>query len=195
MDWWNSFLSQFSSLQQVGLLFFAINVVFCTKHFLADYPLQTPYMLKKFGFTWEEWVLPLSAHAGVHALFTFSISFLFTRLWSVSLGLAAFDFSIHFVMDRIKASPNLLGRYKALSANEMKIWTQHLIIPEEPSAQFRTYRARNQALSSNKKFWWALGFDQYVHHLTDLVSAFVIFYYLPCIQSRLPELLKVFASF
>jgi hypothetical protein len=49
--------------------------VYQLKHFVADYPLQTPYMLKKF-LPGNDFIKPLSAHAGVHALFT-----LYCLLW------------------------------------------------------------------------------------------------------------------
>jgi hypothetical protein len=106
-------------------------LVFQIKHFLADYPFQGKYMLGKFkGGT--EWILPLLAHASVHAAFTFIIAFVFSQKISTAFWLGVLDLVIHFTMDRIKASPNLLGRFKP----------------------------------DNKYFWWALGFDQMVHHVT-----------------------------
>lgn len=47
-------------------------VAFKIKHFVADYPLQTPYMLGKFKA--RGWVRPLAAHAGVHAGLTAAIA-------------------------------------------------------------------------------------------------------------------------
>lgn len=88
---------------------FFLLVAFQVKHFLCDYPFQTPYMLGKFkGGT--EWVLPLVAHAGVHALGTFAISLYFMGLGAVLLALL--DFAVHFTVDRIKASPTMGGRWK-----------------------------------------------------------------------------------
>jgi hypothetical protein len=103
-------------------------IAFQLKHFLADFPLQGKYMLGKFkGGT--EWILPLVAHAGVHAGFTLLI----VAMVDVSLWwLALVDFALHFTMDRIKASPYIWGKYPI----------------------------------TDKKFWWALGVDQMVHHLT-----------------------------
>lgn len=112
--------------------------IFQIKHFLADYLFQGKYMLGKFkGGT--EWILPLLAHASVHAAFTFVISFIFVQKLSTAFCLSVLDLVIHFLMDRIKASPNLLGRFKP----------------------------------DSKYFWWALGFDQMVHHLTHY---FIIIY-------------------
>jgi len=79
------------------------------KHFLADFLLQTAYMLGK-GKTGSGWILPLAAHCLVHALFTLII-FLFFKP-DLALGLALLDFVIHFIVDRIKASPSLGGRFK-----------------------------------------------------------------------------------
>lgn len=120
-------------------LFFVL-ALFQLKHFLADYPLQRPFMLKKFSEKPDEWIPALTAHAGVHFLFTFCIMMWLTGNFYVSAGLGLFDFSVHFVMDRIKASPRLLGRWK----------------PDSPY------------------FWWSLGFDQMIHHLTDLFVVFTL---------------------
>jgi len=88
-------------------LLFTLLVIFQVKQFVADFPLQFPYMLKKLSKGWE-FVLPLSMHCGVHALLTFLIC-LFTvpALW----WLAVVDFLVHFVMDRIKSGPRYLGRF------------------------------------------------------------------------------------
>ncbi len=96
---------------------FLLLVIFHIKHFLADYPLQGKYMLGKFK-TGKEWIIPLAAHAGVHFLFTFFIVFVFQDL-TKAFWLATIDFIVHFVVDRIKASPNLLGRWKPDNA---KFW-------------------------------------------------------------------------
>ena len=44
------------------LKFLLLAVIYQVKHFLADYPLQTPYMLQKFKE--QDWETPLAAHAG-----------------------------------------------------------------------------------------------------------------------------------
>lgn len=123
---------------------FALLLIFQLKHFLADYPLQRGYMLRKFMKT--GWVLPLACHCAVHAVMTFAICLFYTDLsWAVEL--AYFDFLIHFIMDRIKADQQLLGRYKPLTKDTY------------PTADAAAKR-------SNDRFWWSLGFDQAVHHLT-----------------------------
>lgn len=108
---------------------FILLVVFQVKHFLCDYPLQTEYVLGKMEpYFWE---IPLAAHAGVHATATFIIALVFANPYIAALT-AVMDFVIHFTVDRIKASPNMGGKFK----------------PDQ------------------KQFWWALGADQMVHHLT-----------------------------
>lgn len=116
------------------MIIFTLLVLFQFKHFLADYPLQGRYMLGKFK-TGFEWVLPLLAHAGMHALFTFVILVNFTSP-IFACKLSVFDAAVHFVVDRIKASPNLLGRWKpdkpyfwwALGADQMCHHLTHYLI-------------------------------------------------------------------
>lgn len=133
-------------------------LIYQLKHFLCDFPLQSSWMLGKFRADWS-FLKPLAAHAGVHATFTLAIAFFFSwRPGNVlfCLGLAVFDFVMHLVMDRIKAGPKYLGRYKALSAREyQELWSS--TFGEAPQLRHNTY------------FWWALGFDQMVHHLTHYV--------------------------
>lgn len=120
-------------------MIFVLLILFQVKHYVADYPLQNVYMLGKFKET--GWVLPLATHCSVHAVFTFLICSMFNVAVGVCILLALMDFAIHFTMDRIKASPKMLGRFK----------------PDQ------------------KEFWWALGIDQMVHHLTHyLIIALIL---------------------
>lgn len=149
-------------------------IIFQLKHFLADYPLQTPWMLGKFKE--HDWTGPLAVHAGVHAGFTLIIAGICGAGTAACL-MALFDFTVHFTMDRIKASPRLMGRWKALSANEMeqachvvKLWTPYLGNPNYDQVELKKLlNDSNLAMSHNTRFWWALGFDQMVHHLTHYV--------------------------
>lgn len=127
---------------------FVLLVVFQLKHFLADYPLQTRYMLGKFK-PGLGYVLPLFLHASVHAAFTFLICWTFSSFWFAVVA-AVFDHTVHFLMDRLKASPSLLGKHKPLTAKEYPC-------------------ASEEGKRGNKYFWWSLGFDQGVHHLTHYV--------------------------
>jgi hypothetical protein len=152
-------------------ILFTLLVVYQLKHFLADYPLQTPYMLKKFLPGWD-FVKPLACHAGVHGLFTFFIAFCFRQQAPLALGLASLDFTVHFIVDRIKASPKLLGRFKAISADEFKSSASIITQANEPRCHPEIKLAAKmfqRRLKSNTYFWWALGWDQMMHHLTHYV--------------------------
>lgn len=86
---------------------FLLLILFQIKHFVADFPLQREYMLRKTLSGWD-FVLPLSVHCLVHSTLTLAILIWFRPdLW----WLAFFDFGVHFVMDRVKSGPNYLGRY------------------------------------------------------------------------------------
>ena len=148
----------------MNIIFFLI-AIFQIKHFLCDYPFQTPYMLGKFK-SGKDWILPLSAHAGVHFLFTLVICLAVNpKLW----WLALVDFVLHFTMDRIKASPKLLGRFKALSANEFRGIMEIINMPKDNPEIDLAAKNFKKNIKSNTYFWWALGFDQFFHHLTDLL--------------------------
>ncbi len=88
-------------------LTFILAVVYQFKQFAADFPLQTRYMLQKVNPGWS-FVGPLTVHCLVHAAMTLIICWVVNpHLW----WLCGVDFVSHFIMDRIKASPNLLGRF------------------------------------------------------------------------------------
>lgn len=88
---------------------FALLFIYQLKHYFCDYLFQNEYMLGKFKR--EGWVAPLTAHCLVHAAATFAIIINFTDNIALVFYLSVFDFVTHFIMDRIKASPNLLGRF------------------------------------------------------------------------------------
>lgn len=102
---------------------FLLLIVFQLKHFICDYPLQGTYMLGKLRAT--NWVLPLAAHAAVHATATLLIAIWFSLHLAIILAIT--DFILHFTIDRLKASPNYGGRFKpdqpyfwwALGADQM----------------------------------------------------------------------------
>lgn len=174
-------------------LFFILLVIFQIKHFIADYPLQNEYMLGKFKSS--GWVKPLAAHCAVQAIFTYLISFsvfyfsfniadYLTRYHIIALSLGFLDFIIHFVMDRIKASPKMLGRYESISKEQYKglfesrqLAESGVKFPHEELSKEskRLVREIDSKFRSNKLFWWSLGFDQMVHHLTDIAIVYFIF--------------------
>lgn len=143
-----------------GLLF-----IFETKHFVVDFLFQNEYHLGKFRK--EGWELPLADHCAHHGIATLAIALLVHHsMWWVCLV----DFGIHFIMDRIKASPQLLGRFKPVTGEQyMEFKTiiancTRMGIPSSPEAVAAQCR-----LADNKKFWWSLGLDQWVHQLTTLL--------------------------
>lgn len=80
------------------LLFLLIS--FQIKHFLADFPLQTKYMLRKTAK--HGWKCPLLAHAGVHGGFTFLVIWPLASL-KVALLCGLADFTVHLCVDFWKA--------------------------------------------------------------------------------------------
>lgn len=135
-------------------MIYVLLVVFQIKHFVSDFPFQNSYMLRKF-LPGKEFILPLTLHCLVHATFTYLVTLGVTSNLKLSFLLSLLDFTIHFIMDRIKASPKLLGRFKALTAKEYAT-------------------ATNKQKEDNKLFWWSLGIDQMVHHLTHYVLIYLI---------------------
>lgn len=160
---------------------FVLLVLFQLKHFLADYPLQRPWMLGKFLPGWS-FVPPLAAHCAVHALFTIAIGLFCGWVpWTIILACAVFDFVAHFLMDRIKASPKWLGRFKPLNAYQYAAMSA--IVGGDPigapltAAVYRDVpipiEEAKARLRSNRWFWHSIGIDQMVHHLTHYVIIIV----------------------
>ena len=86
---------------------FLLLVLFQIKHFICDYPLQTPYMLQKVNK--DNWIKPLFAHAGIHSIGTFIVVSFFNI--KLAFVLAFLDLILHFIVDRIKASPNIGNKW------------------------------------------------------------------------------------
>lgn len=133
-------------------------LLFEIKHLISDYFLQGEYMLGKFRE--RGWFGPLLAHGLVHGSGTGLImvgaalvSGSALPYWAGLLPLA--DVVLHMTMDRIKASPSLLGRFKALTKGEFMA-------------------ATDEQKRGNRWFWWSLGIDQSFHHLTHLGLAVLI---------------------
>lgn len=103
---------------QTLILILILLVAFQFKHFIADFIIQRLRQDGMAKFQKTGWAFPLFKHCLDHAILTVLISFITlsfydvenTLLW-VSI-LFIFDMVIHFSMDRIKASPNVLGRFK-----------------------------------------------------------------------------------
>lgn len=150
---------------------FTLLVLFQIKHLIADYFLQGKWMLQKFRADWG-FFYPLLTHASVHALFTLAICLFFApHLW----WLALVDLVVHFIMDRIKAGPKYLGRFKALSGIEYKKLHDKLNrITGDNDLSDAVRSTINQKFRYNVYFWWSLGMDQMSHNLTHYFIIYVI---------------------
>jgi len=151
---------------------FALLLAYQIKHWVCDFPLQTEYMLGKFKE--KGWALPLATHAWIHFLGTYLIASVFTGNSILAGKLALFDFVVHFTMDRIKASPKLLGRFEALSRRDYE-GLMDVEKTEGHDPRWPIFKA--EVMRSNKLFWWALGFDQMVHHLTHYAIIYALIRY------------------
>lgn len=151
-------------------MIFTLLIAYQIKHLVADYFLQqNKYMLGKFK-PYPDFVLPLLAHSAVHSFLTFLIALSVKP--NFALPLALLDGTIHFIVDRIKASPNMLGRYKALSHREYPIVSYATVNPNSTKEQKET---AIDMIRDNKYFWVSLGLDQMAHHLTHyLVIWFLV---------------------
>lgn len=82
------------------------------KHFLADFVFQTEWMVKGKS-SQSDWLTPLLAHAAVHQALTTAILLLYVEpLLAVAIGVV--EQWLHVTIDRIKASPDLGGRYNRI---------------------------------------------------------------------------------
>lgn len=131
-------------------------------------------MLGKFKPGWG-FFLPLLAHVGVHGAMTLALClWLNPAYW----WLALVDMTVHFCMDRIKAGPKYLGRYKPLNAEGFNKAYDTYTNAEDADA----VKAAREKLKGNVFFWWSLGLDQTVHHLTHyfITYALVMDKFLSC---------------
>jgi hypothetical protein len=149
-------------------MIYLLLVVYQIKHFLADYPLQGRYMLGKFK-PFPDCLLPLLSHGLVHGVFTFLIALYFKDA-QTSLMLGALDMAIHSGVDYVKANPSIGGRFAALSKNEMRNILSYLPTLGKEGVEEKF----GKELKSNTFFWWALGADQFAHHLTHYLLIWII---------------------
>jgi hypothetical protein len=138
----------------ISMIFYLL-ILYQLKHFLCDYPLQTPrFFIGKFRKDWSFFV-PLLAHSAIHGVGTFLIAVWATGNILLGINLGILDMVVHGTMDRLKAGERWMGRWKALSSTEFATATP---------AQLR----------GNALFWNALGVDQMVHHLTHYLCIYLI---------------------
>lgn len=104
-------------------------VAFQLKHYVCDYVIQMrdPYYNRKFDL--HGWFLPLTAHCASHFYGTLFIVWIFLGLNTelplsdvmlYSALLSAFDFAMHFSMDRVKSSPHYFGML--LDQTDYRYW-------------------------------------------------------------------------
>lgn len=167
---------------------FWLLLFFQAKHFVADYPLQGKYMLGKFKPGWD-FFLPLLAHVGVHGAMTLALClWVAPHFW----WLALVDMCVHFVMDRIKAGPKYLGRFKPLTARQFKLAAEEAYskwedkreklekvhpswaLDELKDIHVGLQKAGKKQIRDNALFWWSLGLDQMVHHLTHYLIIYIL---------------------
>jgi hypothetical protein len=103
-------LMEFNMEDKIQFIF-TLLVIYQLKHYIADFPLQREYMLRKTEASWD-FLAPLSLHCLVHGIGTLVICLIFAP---ALYWLAILDFVIHFIIDRIKAGPRYLGRFNDLS--------------------------------------------------------------------------------
>lgn len=101
-------------IEQLLILF----ILFEIKHFVFDGLLQNEYHLGKFKEKFWDYVLPLIDHSMRNASGAVFAIFIYDVLLqngdinpNYYLILYIVELILHFVIDRIKASPKLLGRY------------------------------------------------------------------------------------
>lgn len=102
------------------LTIFVLLIVFQVKHFVVDYVVQfsRPDSMKKFEA--DGWTFPLFKHANDHGMASafivstvlYAVDTPWLPLILLSLWAYAFDLIVHFTMDRIKASPYMLGKHE-----------------------------------------------------------------------------------
>lgn len=93
----------------------SLMLVLATKHFIADFLLQTTAMAKGKA-AGRGWLAPLLLHAFAHASLTFLIALVFCpRAWWI----AVVEFVLHATLDRLKA---LTGRGAGLDPSQPLYW-------------------------------------------------------------------------
>ena len=112
------------SLETALLLYVGFFYLCCfeAKHYVADRLFQTKYMRGKTLTGWA-FVLPLTAHVMFHVGLSSVILLMTDRLnlWWLLLV----EFTCHFIMDKIKSDPRLLGQFKGTQ------WNIHTIVLDQ----------------------------------------------------------------
>lgn len=83
-------------LTDPGAALIAVFLILIIKHFVCDYPLQTPYMLKNKGTYGHPGGI---LHSAIHALGTTVAFFVITPTLLVGLAIMAGEFVAHYHID------------------------------------------------------------------------------------------------
>jgi len=95
-------------IQQLFLIF----VLFQFKQFFCDFAWQTSKMVMMKASPRWDFAPALAAHAGIHAAITLLIILVLKpHLWWIAL----IDFTIHFLVDRVKSGPKYLGKFNDIT--------------------------------------------------------------------------------
>lgn len=105
----------FSALTSPGTVLLLALALLMFKHFLADYPLQTKFQMRKTAK--KLWLWPLLQHCIFHGVLTFAVLFPLISFWQAAL-LGLCDFAAHFCIDLWKA------RSKQHHAFKKEFWTK-----------------------------------------------------------------------
>lgn len=85
-------------------MIFVVLALFAIKHFVADFWLQTAYMITGKSRGGAEWIPPLALHCGVHSVLSLA---LICSIRPNAAYLVVIEFILHFVIDRAKTSYQL----------------------------------------------------------------------------------------
>lgn len=121
------------------VLVLTLLILFQIKHFVADYPLQTPAMIRGKGILFNPQGILHSLHHSALTLATLAVfSLIHPVAMMLAVAIASAEFFIHYVIDYSKMQ---YGR---------------TLTTDDP------------------KFWWAIGFDQMLHHFTYLAFVWIV---------------------
>ena len=101
------------------LVFFVLLVGFELKHFVADYLLQTGWMIAGKG---DLRAFGGYAHAGVHVIGSAIVFIVARNALVASVLILAAEFVVHYALDFAKA---YYGRGVSAEANTQLFWAQH----------------------------------------------------------------------
>ena len=132
---------------------FILGLALFGKHYIADFPWQTPYMYKNKG----KWFHPGGIyHSLIHAFFTFNILYVWDMLFGYGnitsnipflFGIVITEFIVHYVTD--------LGKVKTCDSRG---W----------SSPGKDAYGKDCLCIYTDKWFYALGVDQFIHYVTYL---------------------------